>query len=88
MWESRLSGSERGRSTTVAWMRYCGTVAKAGGQQRKQTSSWSHGSLLPTRNHQGTALSPCTAGTYVPAAPHRYSALIRGYRRTYSTRIS
>ena len=50
--ESRSSGSERGRSTTVTWMRYCGIVAKAGGKQRKQTSSWSHGSLLSTRNRR------------------------------------
>jgi hypothetical protein len=26
-----LSGSERGRSATVIWKRYCGTAAKAGG---------------------------------------------------------
>ena len=31
------------------WTKYCGTVAKAGGKQRKQTSSWCHGSLLSTR---------------------------------------
>ena len=31
MWESRLSGSERGRRSTVIWMKYCGTAAKAGG---------------------------------------------------------
>jgi hypothetical protein len=49
MWESRLSGSERGRRTTGVWKRYCGTAAKAGGKQRKQTSSCSHGRLLPTR---------------------------------------
>ncbi len=29
--------SERGRSSTVIWIRYCGTAAKAGGKQRKQT---------------------------------------------------
>jgi hypothetical protein len=44
-----LSGSERDRSATVIWMKYCGTAAKAGGKQRKQTSSWNHGSLLSTR---------------------------------------
>jgi cobalt-zinc-cadmium efflux system outer membrane protein len=33
----------------VIWMKYCGTVAKAGGQQRRQTSSWCHGSLLSAR---------------------------------------
>ena len=48
-WESRLSGSERGRSATAVWTRYCGTAAKAGGQRRRRTSSWSCGRLLPTR---------------------------------------
>jgi hypothetical protein len=33
----------------VVWTRYCGTAAKAGGKRRKQTSSCSYGSLLPTR---------------------------------------
>ena len=47
--ESRLSGSERGRSATVVWTRYCGTAAKAGGQRRRRTSSYSCGRLLPTR---------------------------------------
>ena len=31
MWESRLSGSERGRGTTMIRKKYCGTAAKAGG---------------------------------------------------------
>ena len=39
----------RGRSSTGVWTRYCGTAAKAGGQQRTQTSSCSSGRLLPTR---------------------------------------
>ena len=30
---------ERGRSTTGIWKRYCGTVAKADGKQRRRTSS-------------------------------------------------
>ena len=49
VWESRLSGSERGRSATGVWTRYCGTAAKAGGQRRRRTSSCSSGRLLPTR---------------------------------------
>ena len=49
MVEIRLSGSMRGRSSTGVWTRYCGTAAKAGGQQRTQTSSCSSGRLLPTR---------------------------------------
>ena len=40
----------RGRSSTGVWTRYCGTAAKAGGQQRTQTSSCSSGRLLPTRS--------------------------------------
>ncbi len=43
VWEIRLSGSERGRSSTEVWMRYCGTVAKADGKRRTQTSSCSSG---------------------------------------------
>ena len=50
VWESRLSGSERGRSSTGVWTRYGGTAAKVGGQQRTQTSSCSSGRLLPTRS--------------------------------------
>ncbi len=50
VWEIRLSGSERGRSSTGVWTRYGGTAAKAGGQQRTQTSSCSFGRLLPTRS--------------------------------------
>ena len=49
MWESRLSGSERGWSATLIRMTYCGTAGKPGGKQRKQTSSYSQGSLQPTR---------------------------------------
>jgi hypothetical protein len=49
VWEIRLSGSERGRSSTGVWTRYCGTAAKAGGKLRTQTSSCSFGRLLPTR---------------------------------------
>jgi hypothetical protein len=49
MWESCLSGSVRGRRTTEVWKRSCGTAAKAGGKQRKQTFSCSLGRLLPTR---------------------------------------
>ena len=49
-WESRLSGSERGRSTTGVWTRCSGTAAKAGGKRRTQISSCSAGSLLPTRS--------------------------------------
>ena len=44
-----MSGSERGRSSTGVWTRYCGTAAKAGGKQRTQTSSCSSGRLQPTR---------------------------------------
>ena len=47
--ESRLYGSERGWSATLVWMQYCGTAGKPGGKQRKQTSSYSQGSLQPTR---------------------------------------
>jgi hypothetical protein len=39
----------RGRRATEVWKRSCGTAAKAGGKQRKQTSSYSLGRLLPTR---------------------------------------
>ena len=49
MWESRLSGSVRGGRATEVWKRSCGTAAKAGGKQRKQTFSYSLGRLLPTR---------------------------------------
>ena len=48
-WESRLYGSERGWSATLVRMKYCGTVGKPDGKQRKQTSSYSQGSLQPTR---------------------------------------
>jgi len=48
-WESHLYGSERGWSATLVWMKYCGTAGKPGGKQRKQTSSYSLGSLQPTR---------------------------------------
>ena len=36
MWESCLSGSERGRSSTVIWTGYCGTAAKAGGNRENK----------------------------------------------------
>jgi len=36
MWESCLSGSERDRSTTVIWMKYCGTAAKVGGNRENK----------------------------------------------------
>ena len=49
MWESCLYGSERGWSATLVWMKYCGTDGKPVGKQRKQTSSYSRGSLQPTR---------------------------------------
>ena len=52
-----MSGSMRGRSSTGVWTRYCGTAAKAGGQQRTQTSSCSSGRLLPTRRMIVTSLS-------------------------------
>ena len=39
---------KRGWSATLVWMRYCGTVAKAGGKQRTPTSSCSPGSLQST----------------------------------------
>jgi hypothetical protein len=48
-WESHLSGSERGWRATLVWMKYRGTAGKPGGKQRKQTSSYSQGSLQPTR---------------------------------------
>ena len=48
-WESRLYGSERGWSATLVRMKYCGTGGKSAGKQRKQTSSYSQGSLQPTR---------------------------------------
>ena len=48
-WESHLSGSERGWRATLVWMEYSGTAGKPGGKQRKQTSSYSQGSLQPTR---------------------------------------
>ncbi len=55
MWESRLSGSERGWSATLIGMTYCGTAGKPGGKQRKQTSSYSQGSLQPTRTTYAVA---------------------------------
>ena len=36
MWESRLSGSVRGRRTTEVWKRSCGTAAKAGGNRENK----------------------------------------------------
>jgi hypothetical protein len=39
MWEIHKSGSERGRSATGIWKRYCGTIAKADGKLRTRTSS-------------------------------------------------
>ena len=48
-WESRLYGSVRGWSATLVRMKYCGTGGKPTGKQRKQTSSYSRGSLQPTR---------------------------------------
>ena len=38
-----------GQENNWVWKRYCGTAAKAGGKQRKQTFSCSLGRLLPTR---------------------------------------
>ena len=52
MWESCLYGSERGWSATLVRMKYCGTAGKPGGKQRKQTSSYSQGSLQPTRRNR------------------------------------
>ncbi len=49
MWESRLSGSERGWGATLVGKKYCGTAGKPGGKQRTQTSSYSQGSPQPTR---------------------------------------
>ena len=69
MWESHLSGSERGWSATLVWMTYCGTAGKPGGKQRKQTSSYSPGSLQPTR----TSFS--TGGTAPVFPPPRCSRL-------------
>jgi hypothetical protein len=37
------------REATLIRMTYCGTAGKPGGKQRKQTSSYSQGSLQPTR---------------------------------------
>jgi len=49
--EIRLSGSGRGRRTTGIWKRYCGTVAKVDGKQRKLTSSYVPGvSCLLTKH--------------------------------------
>ena len=36
MWESCLSGSERGWGTTMIRKRYCGTAAKAGGNRENE----------------------------------------------------
>ena len=33
MWESRLSGSERGWRTTLVRLKYCGTAGKPGGNR-------------------------------------------------------
>jgi hypothetical protein len=49
MWESCLSGSMRGWRATLVWMKYSGTAGKPGGKQRTQSSSYSQGSLQPTR---------------------------------------
>jgi hypothetical protein len=49
MWEIRLYGSGRGWSATLERMKYCGTAGKPGGKQRKQTTSYNHRSLQPTR---------------------------------------
>ena len=48
-WESHLYGSERGWRATLVGMKYCGTAGKPGGKQRTQSSSYSQGSLQPTR---------------------------------------
>ena len=64
-WESRLSGSERGWSATLVWTKYCGTAGKLGGQRRKQISSYSQGSLLPTRTaSKFQACRNCMAGRF------------------------
>lgn len=36
MWESCLSGSERGRGTTDVWNKYCGTVGKPDGNRENK----------------------------------------------------
>jgi hypothetical protein len=49
MWESRLSGSERGWRTTLARVKYCGTVGKPGGNRENKPDPKGPGSLQPTR---------------------------------------
>ena len=75
-WESRLYGSERGWSATLAWMKYCGTVGKPGGKQRKQTSSYSQGSLQPTR----TASKFLCRGSCIATVLWRAEPLMAGVR--------
>ena len=68
-WEIRLSGSERGWSATLIRMTYCGTAGKPGGKQRKHTSSYSQGSLQPTRTAQRTnARMKSFCGMILPSA--------------------
>ena len=50
VWGIRLSGSKRDWSATLVWMRYCGTVAKAGGNSEHQLHPAARGvSSLLTR---------------------------------------
>ena len=49
-----MEGSVRGWSATLVRMKYCGTGGKPVGKQRKQTSSYSPGSLQPTRTGRQT----------------------------------
>jgi hypothetical protein len=60
MWESCLYGSVRGRKTTVAWKRCCGTVAKAGGnRENKHLPAAPEGSCLLEGN---LAMVACRVG--------------------------
>ena len=65
-WESHLYGSVRGWRATLVRMKYSGTAGKLGGKQRKQTSSYSQGSLQPTRTLSPLFLSESYCGPDCP----------------------
>ena len=50
MWESRLYGSERDSGSTAAWLRYCGTAGKLGGNRENKLQPAVAGDPLSTRH--------------------------------------
>ena len=62
---NRLSGSERGWSATPVWMRYCGTVAKAGGNSEHQLHPAARGVSVYSKSTQATKPTLRTQGSFL-----------------------